>query len=68
MDFVIGNTAVRAVFTALSVLLSWRLWRFTIRPRLHPDEPKELPYWIPCTLKPCYRIWQWTNSFTVVGR
>lgn len=31
-------------------LLLWRLWKFTIRPRLHPDEPKELPYWIPCTL------------------
>ncbi|KAL9078126.1 MAG: hypothetical protein Q9157_002953 [Trypethelium eluteriae] len=25
----------------------WRLWAFTVKPALHPDEPKELPYWIP---------------------
>ncbi|KAL4808792.1 putative cytochrome P450 [Aspergillus unguis] len=30
-----------------AVYLAWRLWRFTIRPRLHPDEPKTVPYWIP---------------------
>ncbi|KAL4919863.1 putative cytochrome P450 [Aspergillus aurantiobrunneus] len=28
-------------------LLTWRIWRFTIRPLLHPEEPKEVPYWIP---------------------
>ncbi|KAF7908167.1 uncharacterized protein EAF01_003922 [Botrytis porri] len=28
-------------------LLSWRLWRFTIRPYLRPQDPVELPYWIP---------------------
>ena len=41
-----------ALFIAVglgSVLCLWRLWRFTIRPYLRPDEPKELPYWIPCT-------------------
>ncbi|KAH3961190.1 hypothetical protein HBI56_209870 [Parastagonospora nodorum] len=47
MDTTTSATAVRISFIALSLLLSWRLWRFTIRPRLHPDEPKELPYWIP---------------------
>ncbi|KAL8862408.1 MAG: hypothetical protein Q9178_001417 [Gyalolechia marmorata] len=31
----------------IGLLLSWRLWRFTITPWLHPDDPKELPYWIP---------------------
>lgn len=25
----------------------WRCWRFTIYPKLHPDEPRELPYLIP---------------------
>lgn len=25
----------------------WRLWKFTILPRVYPDDPKELPYWIP---------------------
>ncbi|KAL4918995.1 cytochrome P450 [Aspergillus aurantiobrunneus] len=33
---------------AVLCILAWRLWRFTIRPLLHPDEPKEVPYWIPC--------------------
>ncbi|KAL3431349.1 putative cytochrome P450 [Aspergillus tetrazonus] len=28
-------------------LLTWRLWRFTISPTLHPEDPKEAPYWIP---------------------
>lgn len=28
-------------------LVTFRIWKFTIRPLLHPDEPKELPYWIP---------------------
>lgn len=30
------------------LLLSWRLWTFTILPTLRPDEPREIPYWIPC--------------------
>lgn len=29
-------------------LLAWRIYRFTLRPRLYPHEAKELPYWIPC--------------------
>ena len=31
----------------LGALLTWRLWRFTITPWLHPDEPVEVPYWTP---------------------
>ncbi|KAL8939674.1 MAG: hypothetical protein Q9211_002625 [Gyalolechia sp. 1 TL-2023] len=26
---------------------SWYIWKFNIRPALHPTEPKEMPYWIP---------------------
>lgn len=34
---------------ALTVVWAvWRCWRFTVYPMLHPDEPKELPYLIPC--------------------
>ncbi|PQE02868.1 cytochrome P450 protein [Rutstroemia sp. NJR-2017a BBW] len=29
-------------------LVLWRVWRFTVRPYLRPQDPKELPYWIPC--------------------
>lgn len=37
---------------ALATLLAWRLLRFTILPAFYPDDPKELPYWIPCKLSP----------------
>lgn len=47
MDFSLGLSAARIVTTLPLAFLSWRLWRFTIRPRLYPSEPKELPYWIP---------------------
>ena len=36
------------LFLCSTVLVIWRLWAFTIKPALHPDEPKGLPYWIPC--------------------
>jgi hypothetical protein len=29
------------------LLLVWRIWTFTIRPYFHPEDPRELPYWIP---------------------
>lgn len=44
------NAFVRVVTCLLSTLILWRTWRFTILPLLHPDYPKELPYWIPCKL------------------
>ncbi|PYH41075.1 cytochrome P450 [Aspergillus saccharolyticus JOP 1030-1] len=25
----------------------WRLWRFTVRPLLSPNSPREIPYWFP---------------------
>lgn len=40
-----------AILFAGSLLL-WRLWRFTLMPMLKPNEPKELPYWIPCMQHP----------------
>ncbi|KAF4634182.1 hypothetical protein G7Y89_g3925 [Cudoniella acicularis] len=38
---------VWGVAVVVVALLLWRFWRFTLRPRFHPDDPKELPYWIP---------------------
>ncbi|KAF2188706.1 cytochrome P450 [Zopfia rhizophila CBS 207.26] len=29
------------------VLVLWRLTRFTLLPLLHPEEPREVPYWTP---------------------
>ncbi|KAI1451396.1 cytochrome P450 [Annulohypoxylon moriforme] len=29
------------------LLLSWRLWTFTLKPWLWPSRPRELPYWAP---------------------
>lgn len=37
-----------AILAIGALLLSWRLWTFTILPTLRPDEPREIPYWIPC--------------------
>lgn len=36
----------------------WRLWVFTIAPRMRKGEPSELSYWIPGQLRPpkCLRI------------
>ncbi|CAD6574398.1 MAG: hypothetical protein ASARMPRED_006688 [Alectoria sarmentosa] len=49
-----GYTQSRSCFWSLAGvvagsvwLLMWRLWSFTIRPYLKPEDPKELPYWIP---------------------
>ncbi|KAK9776049.1 putative Cytochrome P450 [Seiridium cardinale] len=41
-----------ATMSSLFVLIGfvwaiWRCWRFTIYPKFHPDEPRELPYLIP---------------------
>ncbi|KAK3303784.1 uncharacterized protein B0T15DRAFT_284316 [Chaetomium strumarium] len=41
------STLISITAAAVLALLLWRLWRFTITPALYPDDPKELPYWIP---------------------
>lgn len=40
-------SAFQLAGTILATLLAWRLWRFTILPTLHPNSPREYPYWIP---------------------
>ncbi|KAI1098020.1 putative cytochrome p450 [Jackrogersella minutella] len=46
---VIQEHATISLTSVLIVLAwtTWRCWRFTVYPKLHPDEPKELPYLIP---------------------
>ncbi|KAI1312958.1 putative cytochrome p450 [Xylaria venustula] len=43
----IDHTLLRITILLLLLWTAWRLWRFNISPFLHPNEPKELPYWIP---------------------
>ncbi|TAQ84949.1 hypothetical protein B7494_g6729 [Chlorociboria aeruginascens] len=38
---------IRVAELLLLGLAIWRFWRFTLSPIIHPDNPKELPYWIP---------------------
>lgn len=46
MAYMSGLLKIVACFLAPVVL--FRIWAFGLKPLLHPDEPKELPYWIPC--------------------
>lgn len=41
------NTFLRIALFCVISLVVWRIYRFTIVPILHPDEPRELPYWAP---------------------
>lgn len=43
-----GSGVLLKVAIALCLALwTWRTWRFAISPALHPERPKEMPYWIP---------------------
>ncbi|PQE32214.1 cytochrome P450 oxidoreductase protein [Rutstroemia sp. NJR-2017a WRK4] len=42
------HNLLRVAELLLLGLVTWRFWRFTLSPILYPDDPKELPYWIPC--------------------
>lgn len=43
-----GSYAVSNIVAVLFLSLwLWRIWRFTISPSLHLEQPRELPYWIP---------------------
>ena len=47
----IGLLTVAYIFVGCLVpLMIWRIWTFTIKPFLRPEEPKEFPYWVPCGL------------------
>ena len=36
------------LITLILTLFLWRVWTFKIIPVLYPQEPREVPYWIPC--------------------
>jgi hypothetical protein len=47
MDSLLDSPASRITCALLIALLSWRTWKFTLRPLLYPNEPQDLPYWLP---------------------
>ncbi|KAI1159807.1 putative cytochrome P450 oxidoreductase [Nemania serpens] len=51
------------VILLVVLLLAWRVWRFTITPMFYPNDPKELPYWIPI---PGHLIGFFNNSDTLL--
>lgn len=51
----------------LFLLLFWRFYRFTVTPWLHPESPKELPYWIPY-LGHAWAFYRDANSLLERGR
>ncbi len=62
-DSVAGSYLRTVLLVPPVLLLSWRIWRFTILPILRPDDPKELPYWVPCKYNPaCYESRSWHES------
>lgn len=48
LDIATNVPLVPLLLAGLSfALILWRVWSFTIHPLLHPDEPKDIPYWTP---------------------
>ena len=45
--FIYNQTFFLVLGTLGGSYLLWRLWAFTIKPMLRPDEPKPLPYLMP---------------------
>ncbi|KAI1737525.1 putative cytochrome p450 [Xylaria scruposa] len=41
------GTFLRCMAVLLTTTMLWRLWKFSFYPLLHPNEPRELPSWVP---------------------
>jgi hypothetical protein len=50
------NPLSSLLMTGAVLWVSWRLWRFTVLPKIYPNEPKQLPYWIRGTSEPSFFI------------
>lgn len=47
-DFATSVPPALMLLAVLSLaLLLWRVWSFTVRPLIHSDEPRDIPYWTP---------------------
>ena len=47
MDGSLRSTIYAVAALSLPLLFLWRLWRFSLVTILWPQEPKEIPYWVP---------------------
>lgn len=43
----VASILINTVSFTAALYLLWRVWAFTVHPMLRPQEPPELPYWIP---------------------
>jgi hypothetical protein len=41
------NPWLQAAMAVAAAWVSWYIWRFVFSPLLNPDEPRELPYFVP---------------------
>ena len=48
LQWIDNHPSFASALLLLGAWLCWRLWRFTVLPAFRPDDPKELPYLIPC--------------------
>lgn len=55
----ISTTWLIALVIPFLAWLLWRLWTFTVLPYFHPEEPKNLPHWIPCKPIPMTSYFSW---------
>lgn len=47
MDAVLASLTLKVLGTLLTAYATWRIYRFTLSPILHPNSPKEFPYTLP---------------------
>ncbi|KAL1653244.1 hypothetical protein SLS61_004121 [Didymella pomorum] len=47
MDVLLDFNTFKIAGVFFLALLTWRTWKFTLVPLLHPNEPDDLPYWLP---------------------
>ena len=52
-EFMVLYPSVSALLALLSIWFCWWIWRFKIMARLRPNDPKEIPYLIPCIFLRC---------------
>lgn len=60
----VSVTTIVIVLLLIFLLLAWRFWTFTVLPFIRPQEPRELPYWIPGLYLRVFHLLQLSNLLT----